>query len=118
VPPFPFRAAPCHRHRAALDNGFNPTVWMECTGSRKDRAADPCPAVGTIIREAQMAKTSPIEFMRQVRAETAKVVWPTRRETLMTAVMVVIMTTLLAIFFLGVDSVFDAIVQFLLSLAA
>jgi preprotein translocase subunit SecE len=65
-----------------------------------------------------MAKTSPIEFLRQVRAETAKVVWPTRRETLMTAVMVVIMTTLLAIFFLGVDSVFDAIVQFLLSLAA
>ncbi|WP_448500910.1 preprotein translocase subunit SecE [Sphingomonas sp.] len=65
-----------------------------------------------------MAKTSPIEFMRQVRAETAKVVWPTRRETLMTAVMVVIMTALLAIFFLGVDSVFDAIVQFLLSLAA
>lgn len=65
-----------------------------------------------------MAKTSPIEFMRQVRAETAKVVWPTRRETIMTAVMVVIMTTLLAIFFLGVDSIFDAIVQFLLSLAA
>nr|WP_246586845.1 preprotein translocase subunit SecE [Stakelama flava] len=55
--------------------------------------------------------------MRQVRAETAKVVWPTRRETIMTAVMVVIMTTLLGLFFLGVDSVFDQIVSLLLSLA-
>ncbi|UZK69359.1 preprotein translocase subunit SecE [Sphingomonas sp. S1-29] len=64
-----------------------------------------------------MAKTTPIEFMRQVRAETAKVVWPTRKETVMTAVMVVIMTSLLAIFFLGVDSFFDALVKFLLSLA-
>ena len=64
-----------------------------------------------------MAKVTPVEFMRQVRAETAKVTWPTRKETVMTAVMVVIMTTLLAIFFLGVDSAFDAIVRFLLSLA-
>ena len=61
-----------------------------------------------------MAKVSPGEFIRQVRAEASKVVWPTRRETMMTAVMVLIMTTLLAIFFLGVDSVFSTIVQFLL----
>lgn len=64
-----------------------------------------------------MAKTTPIEFLRQVQAETRKVVWPTRRETLMTAVMVVIMTTLLAVFFLGVDSIFELIVKGLLSLA-
>ncbi|WP_109806473.1 preprotein translocase subunit SecE [Sphingosinithalassobacter portus] len=64
-----------------------------------------------------MAKTSPVEFMRQVRAETAKVVWPTRRETIMTAVMVMIMTSLLAIFFFGVDTIFDVIVRGLLSLA-
>lgn len=64
-----------------------------------------------------MAKTSPIEFMRQVRAETAKVTWPTRRETVMTAVMVAIMTTLLGLFFLGVDTIFDTLVKFLLSLA-
>lgn len=65
-----------------------------------------------------MAKTSPIEFLRQVRAETEKVAWPTRKETMMTGVMVVIMTTLLALFFLGVDTVFDSIVRGLLSLAA
>lgn len=63
-----------------------------------------------------MARTTPGEFLRQVRAETGKVVWPTRRETLMTGLMVVIMTSLLAIFFFGVDSAFSVIVQFLLSL--
>ena len=64
-----------------------------------------------------MAKVTPVEFMRQVRAETAKVTWPTRKETVMTAVMVVIMTTLLAVFFLGVDTLFGAIMRWLLSLA-
>ena len=64
-----------------------------------------------------MAKTSPIEFINQVRAETKKVVWPTRRETIMTGVMVVIMTTILALFFLGVDTFFNAVVQALLKLA-
>jgi preprotein translocase subunit SecE len=63
-----------------------------------------------------VARTSPGEFFRQVRAETAKVVWPTRKETLTTAVMVVIMTTLLGVFFFAVDSAFSAIVKFLLSL--
>jgi preprotein translocase subunit SecE len=65
-----------------------------------------------------MAKVSPGEFVRQVRAETSKVSWPSRRETLLTTVMVLIMTTLLAIFFLGVDQVLGRIVRFLLSLAA
>ncbi|MFW2851593.1 preprotein translocase subunit SecE [Sphingomonas sp. TX0543] len=64
-----------------------------------------------------MAKTSPIEFIRQVQAETRKVVWPSRRETVMTAVMVLIMTTILALFFLGVDTVFDQVVKGLLHLA-
>ena len=64
-----------------------------------------------------VAKTSPIEFINQVRAETRKVVWPTRRETVMTGVMVMIMTTILAIFFLGVDTAFNAIVNALLALA-
>ena len=62
-----------------------------------------------------MARTSPGEFFRQVRAETAKIVWPTRKETVTTAIMVVIMTTLLGLFFFGVDSAFSAIVRFFLS---
>ena len=64
-----------------------------------------------------MAKTSPGEFIAQVRAETAKVHWPTRKETITTAIMVLIMTTLLAIFFFGVDATFSTLVRFLLGLA-
>jgi len=64
-----------------------------------------------------MARTSPVEFMNQVKAETAKVVWPSRRETVMTGVMVMIMTSLLGIFFVAIDSLFDVIVRYLLSLA-
>ena len=63
-----------------------------------------------------MAKVSPGEFLRQVRAETGKVVWPTRKETVTTTIMVLIMTTLLGIFFFGVDQAFSAIVKGLLSL--
>ncbi len=64
-----------------------------------------------------MAKTTPGEFVRQVRAESSKVVWPTRQETITTTIMVMIMMTILALFFLGVDSVFSWVVQSLLSLA-
>ena len=65
-----------------------------------------------------MAKVSPGEFIRQVRAETAKVHWPTRKETVSTAIMVLIMTFLLAIFFFGVDAVFSTLVRFLLGFLA
>jgi len=61
-----------------------------------------------------VAKVSPGEFIRQVRAETAKVHWPTRKETVATGIMVIIMTILLAFFFFGVDAAFSSIVQFLL----
>ncbi len=64
-----------------------------------------------------MAKVSPGEFVQQVRAETAKVSWPTRRETITTTIMVLIMTSVLSIFFLGVDQVLGRSVKFLLSLA-
>ena len=63
-----------------------------------------------------MAGFNPVQFLNQVKQETAKVVWPSRKETMMTALMVVIMTTLLALFFFGVDSAFSAIVQALLGL--
>jgi preprotein translocase subunit SecE len=65
-----------------------------------------------------VAKTSPGQFIRQVRSEASKVVWPTRKETITTAIMVLIMTVLLAIFFLGVDSLLATIVRFLLGLLA
>jgi preprotein translocase subunit SecE len=64
-----------------------------------------------------MAKFNPGEFMRQVQAEGRKVVWPTRQETVTTAIFVGIMMVILALFFLGVDSLFGALVRWLLSLA-
>lgn len=65
-----------------------------------------------------MAKTSPMEFFNQVKAEARKIVWPTGRETMMTTLMVVLMTGLLGVFFFGIDSLFGWIVKMLLSLAA
>jgi preprotein translocase subunit SecE len=65
-----------------------------------------------------VAKVSPGEFFRQVRAEGSKVVWPNRRETVTTAIMVAILTSVLAVFFFGVDASFSAIVQYLLGLLA
>ena len=62
-------------------------------------------------------KITAAEFMRQVQAEARKVVWPTRQETTTTAIFVGIMMMILAIFFLGIDTVFGKLVQFLLSLA-
>jgi len=50
-----------------------------------------------------MARTNPLQFIQQVRAEVAKITWPTRRETGLTTVMVMIMATLFAMFFFLVD---------------
>ena len=63
-----------------------------------------------------MAKVSPGEFIRQVRVETGRVHWPTRKETVATAIMVIIMTLLLAFFFAATDAVFSTLVKYLLSL--
>ncbi|HSQ96786.1 MAG: preprotein translocase subunit SecE [Croceibacterium sp.] len=64
-----------------------------------------------------MAKANPGEFIRQVQAEMRKVVWPTRQETVTTAIFVAILMTVLAVFFLGIDSVFGYVVNWLLKLA-
>ena len=63
-----------------------------------------------------MARVNPGQFINQVKVESAKIVWPTRKETAMTALMVVIMTSLLAAFFFAVDSAFSTIVHALLGL--
>ncbi|MBM0170577.1 preprotein translocase subunit SecE [Altererythrobacter sp. C41] len=64
-----------------------------------------------------MAKTSPGEFIRQVRAEGSKVVWPSREETVRTSIFVGIMMLILSLFFLGIDSAFGAVVRWLLTIA-
>ena len=68
------------------------------------------------MAEEKKRKISPAEFVNQVRTETSKVVWPTREETIRTGIFVFIMMVLMSLFFLGIDTVFNAVVQFLLSL--
>jgi preprotein translocase subunit SecE len=53
----------------------------------------------SITGSAMATRTNPLQFLQQVRAEVAKVVWPTRRETFITTVMVFIMAALAATFF-------------------
>ena len=66
-----------------------------------------------------MARISPGQFVNQVKLEAIqRVHWPTRRETVATAIMVIIMTSALALFFFGVDAVFSSLVKFLLGLLA
>ncbi|MEK1889649.1 MAG: preprotein translocase subunit SecE [Phyllobacterium sp.] len=49
------------------------------------------------------SKTNPITFFQQVRAETAKVTWPSRRETLISTAMVMVMAAFAAVFFFAAD---------------
>ncbi|KPL51495.1 MULTISPECIES: preprotein translocase subunit SecE [Hyphomicrobiales] len=63
-----------------------------------------------------MAKTNPFMFLQQVRDEVAKVTWPTRNETAITTVMVFVMATIAAIFFLVADQVMGWAVSLILGL--
>ncbi|WP_227270943.1 preprotein translocase subunit SecE [Roseobacter weihaiensis] len=63
-----------------------------------------------------MATTNPLQFIQQVRAEVAKVVWPTRREVMLTTVMVFIMAALTAVFFALVDMAIRGGLQAVLSM--
>ena len=64
-----------------------------------------------------MAKTSPGEFIQQVRNEAAKVTWPSRKETMITTAMVFVMVILASLFFLVTDQVIRIAVRFVLGIA-
>ncbi|MEP0084770.1 preprotein translocase subunit SecE [Bauldia litoralis] len=59
-------------------------------------------------------RTNPFTFLQQVRTEAAKVVWPSRRETVISTIMVLIMAILASIFFLLADQLLSFGVGFLL----
>jgi preprotein translocase subunit SecE len=61
-----------------------------------------------------MARTSPIKFLQEVRAEGQKVTWPTRRETAITTLMVFIMTAAASIFFLFSDWIMKILITFII----
>ena len=65
-----------------------------------------------------MSKTSPAEFVRQVKQETLKVTWPSRKETAISTVMVLVMVVISALFFMFVDWVISTGIQAFLGLAS
>ena len=75
------------------------------------------PKVGASRREPQThieTMANPFEFIQQVRAEAAKVVWPTRRETLVTTGLVLMLVVFTSLFFLVVDQVLREVVSLVL----
>jgi preprotein translocase subunit SecE len=63
-----------------------------------------------------MEVINPFEFLQQVRTEVSKVTWPTRRETVITTAMVLLMSVAAALFFLAADWVLSTVVTFVLGL--
>ena len=64
-----------------------------------------------------MAKVSPFKFLQEVREETNKVTWPTRKETMITTAMVFVMVAIASIFFLVADQIIRLAVTFVLGVA-
>ena len=58
-----------------------------------------------------MAKINPVEFLQEVREEARKITWPSRRELMVSTVMVFIMVIAASLFFLGVDAVLKYVVD-------
>lgn len=63
-----------------------------------------------------MARTSPFEFLKEVRSETNKVTWPSRRETLITTAMVFAMVAAASVFFFAADQIIRVLVTFVLGI--
>ena len=59
---------------------------------------------------------NPLQFLQEVRQEATKVTWPTRRETLITTGLVILMVILVSLFFLAVDQALRLLVHLILSL--
>ena len=62
-----------------------------------------------------MAKLNPVEFLQEVRQETAKVTWPTWKEVWITTAMVLVMVALASIFFLIADQAMGWLVKLVLT---
>ena len=59
---------------------------------------------------------SPFKFLQEVRSETAKVTWPTRRETVITTIMVFIMVAVSSVFFFVADQIIRVLIAFILGI--
>ena len=63
-----------------------------------------------------MAFTNPFQFIQQVRSEVSKITWPTRREVLITTIMVFIMSAIAALIFAVVDLLIRSGIQSVLNI--
>ena len=63
-----------------------------------------------------MSKLSPFQFFKQVRQETSKVTWPTRKETVVSTIMVFVMVIIAALFFFVVDQILSSGVKLVFGL--
>jgi len=69
-----------------------------------------------LVKEGNAATVNPFQFLQEVRQEAAKVTWPTWKEVWITTVMVLIMVTMAAIFFLIIDQILGGVVNMVLRL--
>ncbi|GGA55535.1 protein translocase subunit SecE [Nitratireductor aestuarii] len=61
--------------------------------------------------------TNPFTFLQQVRSETAKVTWPSRRETAISTVMVLIFAAMAALFFFAADQLMSWVINLILGIS-
>jgi preprotein translocase subunit SecE len=87
--------------RACLDSGLSYRIVGTCDLDLKT-----------------MAKVSPFKFLQEVRQEAAKITWPSRRETMITTIMVFVMAAAAGVFFLLVDQVIRVVVTFVLGIGS
>jgi len=69
-----------------------------------------------IRKEINMATTNPFQFIQQVRSEVSKITWPTRREVLLTTIMVFVMSAIAALIFALVDLLIRSGIQSILNI--
>lgn len=65
-----------------------------------------------------MAQFSPFKFLQEVRSETNKVTWPSRRETVITTIMVFVMVAVASVFFFAADQIIRILVTYILGIHA
>ena len=68
------------------------------------------------VKGTKMATTNPFQFIQQVRSEVSKITWPTRREVLITTIMVFIMSAIAALIFALVDLLIRSGIQSVLNI--
>jgi preprotein translocase subunit SecE len=81
-----------------------------CLDSRKSQSIRPAHGRGTSMA------ISPFKFLQEVRSETAKVTWPSRRETTITTIMVFVMVALASVFFFAADQIIRYLITLILGI--